>query len=1027
MANTNETTTKFKVDISDLKKNIQEANRQIKLANAEFKAASSGMKDWEKSTDGLSTKIGSLKNVLSNQEKILKSYEKQLELITAEYGDNSKEADNMRIKIANQQTAVNKTKNELSTYETKLNEVVKSQSQSASATEKQNTAYNNLKKTVSDQQAQLNELKKTYANVVIEQGESSEKAQELSKQISDLSGELNENKTKLKDAESAADEFDKSLEELDKEADNATNGGLSAFTVALGNLVADLLSNVISKLKDTVTNTIEVGKAFQTSMSNVQAISGATEEELKLLSDTAKDFGSNTQFSASEAADALGYMALAGWDAETSAKALGGVLSLASSSGMDLAKASDMVTDYLSAFGLSADKSAYFADMLAYAQSNANTTVEGLGEAFKNSAANMNAAGQDVETTTALLSMMANQGLKGSEAGTALTAVVRDMTSKMKDGAIQIGDTTVAIQDSEGNFRDLTDILFDVENATSGMGDAQKASALMSTFTADSIKGLNLILNAGVGEASKFEDELKNSTGTAEKMADVMNDNLNGDLTSLNSKLEGVQIAIYEKFEPALRDGVSILDKLLDAIQFVVDHSTEFIAALTAMGAGIAAYVAYTTAMTVMTKGWQALTVVTKAQTIAQAALNAVMALNPIGLIIAGIVALVAAFVVLWNKSETFREFWINLWETIKEKTSEVWNAITEFFSSAWDKVQEVWGGITEFFSGLWESVKEIFSTIAQWLYDNVFQPIMNFFQPVIDFYINAWKIIFELAEGCWIAIKAVWSVVSEWINAKVVQPVKKFFTDLWNNVSSVASTAWEKIKTVWNKVSSWFNTTIIQPITTFFGGMWDKVKSGASKAWDGIKSVFGNVADWFKDKFSKAWQNVKDVFSTGGKIFDGIKEGITNAFKTVVNGIIKAINKIIAVPFKAINNTLDKIRGVSIAGIKPFENLISRFTVPEIPLLAKGGVLKKGQVGLLEGNGAEAVVPLENNKKWIKATANALKVSLKDEGLLGSSNTTSTVNNNYNFVQNNNSPKALSRLEIYRQTRNQLQLAKGV
>lgn len=1050
MANTNETTAKFKVDISDLKKNIQEANRQIKLANAEFKAASSGMKDWEKSTDGLSTKIGSLKNVLSNQEKILKSYEKQLELITAEYGDSSKEADNMRIKIANQQTAVNKTKNELTGYESKLEEVVKAQSQSANVTEEQNKAYNELKKTINDQQSELAELKNTYANVVIEQGKNSEEAKNLSKQISDLSGELSENKTKLKDAESAASEFDKSLENLDDEANNTTNGGLSVFTVALGNLAADILSNVINKMKDTIANTIEVGKAFEKSMSNVQAISGATDEELAMLRDTAKEFGSSTQFSASEAADALGYMALAGWDAETSASALGGVLNLAASSGMDLAKASDMVTDYMSAFGIEASKSAYFADVMAYAQGNANTTVEGLGEAFKNSAANMNAAGQDVETTTALLAMMANQGLKGSEAGTALTAVMRDMTAKMKDGAIQIGETSIAVQDSEGNYRDLTDILLDVEKATYGMGDAEKSTALMSTFTSDSIKGLNLILNAGVGEASKFEDELRSSTGTAETMADVMNDNLNGDLTALNSKLEGVQIAMYEKFEPALRAGVDVLDSLLNAIQFVVDHSTEFIAALTAMGAGIAAYVAYTTALKIMTEGWKSLTIVTKLQAAAQAALNAVMALNPIGLIIAGIVALVAAFVILWNKSEAFRNFWIGLWEGLKNSVlavvdwiKENWQSMLlflinplagifkycyEHFEGFRNFVDGVVQSIKDFFVNMWDGLKEIFGTIADWINVNVFQPIIAFFEPVITFFTEAWNIIKQLAEGCWIAIKAIWSVVSEWINTNVIQPVKKFFSDLWDKVSSAASTAWNKIKGVWNVVSSWFNNTIIQPVSKFFGNMWDKLKSGASQAWDGIKSVFGKVADWFKEKFSAAWQNVKDVFSTGGKIFDGIKDGIVNAFKTVVNGIIRAINKIIAVPFNAINKILDKIKGVSIAGIKPFEKLISRFTVPEIPELAKGGVLKKGQVGLLEGDGAEAVVPLENNKKWIRATANALKVSLQEEGLLGGlSNNASTVNNNYSFVQNNNSPKALSRLDIYRQTRNQLQFAKGV
>lgn len=316
---------------------------------------------------------------------------------------------------------------------------------------------------------------------------------------------------------------------------------------------------------------IKVGSDFESAMSNVTAISGATGDDLQMLKDTAQEMGATTQFSATEAANALSYMALAGWDANQSASALPGVLNLAAASGMELASASDMVTDYMSAFGMSCEQSGYFADMLAYAQSNANTTAELLGESYKNCAANMAAAGQDVETTTSLLAMMANQGLKGSEAGTALAAVMRDLTAKMSDGAIKIGDTSVAVQDANGNYRDLTDILQDVESATNGMGDAEKAAALSSTFTADSIKGLNLILNAGVSNAADFENQLRNSGGTAENMANVMNDNLAGAMKSLQSRAEAFGIAIYESFSVQLKDAVNAaadaLGSLTDAFE----------------------------------------------------------------------------------------------------------------------------------------------------------------------------------------------------------------------------------------------------------------------------------------------------------------------------------------------------------------------------------------------------------------------------------------------------------------------------
>lgn len=1011
----NNTTAKFSVDISDLKKGIQEANRQIRLANAEFKAASASMDKWSNSTSGLAAKIEQTDKVLTQQKKILNSYKQEMEQVIAKYGENSKEADNAKIKYENQRAAVIKTQKALGDYKSALTALEKEQAESAKAAERQATAFESLEKTISGQENNLSALKSEYANVVLEQGRNSKAAQDLASQIKELSGELNENKTKLSEAEGAADEFDQTLQDT-------TSGGLSVFTVAVGNLVANVLTGLINSMKDVVGNTIEVGKAFDSSMSNVAALSGATAEDLQMLRDTAKEFGSTTKFSASEAADALGYMALAGWDAQTSASALGGVLDLAAASGMDLAAASDMVTDYMSAFGMEAQKSGYFADVMAYAQANANTNVTQLGEAFKNSAANMNAAGQDIETVTSLLAMMANQGLKGSEAGTALTAVMRDMTSKMDEGAIAIGDASVQVMDAEGNYRDLTDILRDVEAATNGMGDAEKAAALSSTFTADSIKGLNLMLNAGIDEAAKFEEELRKSDGAASDMAKTMNDNLNGDLTNLGSKLEGVQIAMYEKFEPALRDGVDVLDKLLDAVNFVIDHSTEFIAAMAAMAAGVATYLGFRTAMKVMEEGWAALTVVTKAQAAAQAILNAVTMLSPWMWVVTGIMALVAAFVVLWNKSEAFREFWINLWETIKEVAGSVWEAISGFFSEAWDKVQEIWGSVSEWFSEKWEAVTEIFSAVGDTI-KKIFGAIVDYFykkfEPWIKFYTEAWKIIAELAKGAWEIIKAVWAIVSEWFKTKVVEPVKQFFIDLWNGIKQAASDAWETIKGVWTVVSTWFNDTIIKPVSNFFTNMWNNIKKAASDAWSGIKSVFAPVAEWFEDKFRTAWQKVKDVFSTGGKIFDGIKEGIVDAFKAVVNAIIRGINKVIAIPFNAINDMLDRIRNVEILDFHPFRGLISRFSVPSIPELARGGVLNRGQVGLLEGSGAEAVVPLENNKRWIAAVTRELKVALQTEGLIaaGAQTLAPVVNNNYTFNQTNTSPKALSALEIYRDT----------
>lgn len=966
MPKSNETTTKFKVDISELKRGIQDANRQIRLANAEFKAASSGMENWGKSADGISAKLAQLDRVLSSQKSILDAYKKQLALIVEEEGENSKGADEMRIKIANQQAAVNKTTAEIKRYEQQLDDLTDS-----------------------------------------------------------------------------TDDATESIEEMDDATEEASDG----FTVmkgALASLVADGFRKAISAVKDFAQGTIEAGKAFEKSMSNVAALSGATNDELELLRQTAKDYGSTTQFSASEAADALGYMALAGWDAKQSASALGGVLNLAAASGMDLASASDMVTDYMSAFNIEAKDSAYFADLLAYAQANANTTAQGLGEAFKNSAANMNAAGQDIETTVSLLAMMANQGLKGSEAGTALTAVMRDMTSKMKDGKIAIGETSVTVMDAEGNYRDLTDILLDVEKATNGMGDAEKAAALKSTFTSDSIKGLNLILNAGVSNASDFEDALRKSSGSAEDMADIMNDNFNGALTATKSKLEGVQIALYEKVQPALKSGLAAFNEFLDALKWLIKNGEKVIAVLGGMAAGVAAYVAYTTAITVMTKGWQALTIATKAQAVAQKVLNAVMAVSPTGLIVAGITALVAAFVILWNTSEDFRNFWINLWEQIKEAAEPVITVLVEAFTKAWEVIKPIIDGAVDVFKQAWVKIKEIWDAV---------QPYFRALWEAIKVIFSVAKNVFETYfKAAWIAVKAVWSVAVGyfkliWTNIKAIFSVAKAV------IGGYFKAAWESIKFVWNTVTGYFRavwesiklifSVVKDVLTGNWAGAWEGIKAIVgtwkdyfSGVWAGIKKVFSTVGSWFKSIFSTAWKAIKNVFKGWKDFFSGLWDTIKDTFgdlgdaigDTIGSAVIGAINGALSMVESAVNKAIDMINSVldvinEIPGVD-----IGNVDEISLPRLATGGVLKRGQVGLLEGSGAEAVVPLENNKKWIAATARDLKQSLADEGMIGGiAGSGKGVVNNYNFVQNNTSPKALSRLEIYRQTRNQLNFAKGV
>ena len=496
---------------------------------------------------------------------------------------------------------------------------------------------------------------------------------------------------------------------------------------------------------------------------------------------------------------------------------------------------------------------------------------------------------------------------------------------------------------------------------------------------------------------------------------------------------------IMNELEPTIKSFVEWLKS--DAIPWIIENGDKIIATITGIGAALVAFKAVTIVQGIIS-ALTTLIPIIKSVGVAQAALNLIMAANPIGLIIAAVTGLVTAFVVLWNKSDAFREFWIGLWEKIKETTKTVIDAVVGFFTGLWDGIKEkagaaaefisgIWSGISEFFGGIWsgissaagaawDAIKEFFAPAVEW-----FTKLLNSIRATVDSVIT---VIIGLAKGCWTIIQRVFEVVGDWFNKNVIQPVSKFFTDMWDTISTSAKTTWDAIKTVFDVVSKWFNDTVITPITTFFGGMWDTIKSGAAAAWDGITSVFGVVVDWFREKFSAAWQAVKDVFSTGGEIFSGIKDGIVSAFTKVVNTIIRGINKIITIPFNAINEMLNKIRDISILDVKPFEGLWGQnpLAIPQIPELAKGGVLKRGQVGYLEGNGAEAVVPLEKNTQWIKRVAAEMSQQLNDGSTVTNSSTNNTVNN-YTFNQTNNSPKALNRLEIYRQSKQQTAFIKAV
>ena len=316
-----------------------------------------------------------------------------------------------------------------------------------------------------------------------------------------------------------------------------------------------------------------------------------------------------------------------------------------------------------------------------------------------------------------------------------------------------------------------------------------------------------------------------------------------------------------------------------------------------------------------------------------------------IPLVLAG-VTLGGVGVAIGDASGTFSAWdeWLNgIGESISNWFSNTISAIGDFFTNIWNDIKDGAKSAVD-------AIKGFFSDIGDWFYTNVIEPIGNFFSDL------------------WQDIKDIANSVADWF-VQAWTDIKNFFVDTWNSIKEKASNTWDGIKNVFSTVGNWFHDKVISPVGDFFSGMWGKLKKGAKDAWAGIKDVFSTVANFFGDIFSKAWKKVKDIFSTGGKIFDGIKDGIVNAFKTIVNAIITGINKVVALPFKGINWALNKIKNIEILGLKPFD-WIDTISVPQIPKLAKGGITNGATLAEIGEAGREMVLPLEANTQWMDLLA---------------------------------------------------------
>lgn len=524
-------------------------------------------------------------------------------------------------------------------------------------------------------------------------------------------------------------ETENELKRLESEAKNA-NSELAKIGEA-GQVLqnaGDKISGAGEKLLPITAGVTALGTAavktasdFDSAMSKVAAVSGATGDDLQALRDKAREMGSKTKFSASEAAEAMNYMAIAGWKTNDMLSGIDGIMNLAAASGEDLATTSDIVTDALTAFGLTAQDSGHFADVLAAASSNANTNVSMLGESFKYCAPIAGALGFSCEDTAEALGLMANAGIKSTQSGTSMRSIMTALSGEVKFCSAAFGEMEIATSNSDGSMRSLSDILADCRVAFDQMSESEKASAAETLVGKNAMSGFLALMNAAPSDIDKLSGAIANCDGTSLSMAETMQDNLAGQLTILKSQLEELAISFGEILMPVIRDIITKIQGFVDKLNALDPATKQNIIKIGLMAAALGPLL-IVVGKTISSIG-SMMTFISKIPTMIAGAKTAFSTLGaaiggisaPVVAVIAIIATLVAAFVHLWNTNENFKNSILSIWEQIKSTFERLTSSIVDRinalgfdFQNFGEMLKAMWNGLCSVLAPVFEGVFQI-------------------------------------------------------------------------------------------------------------------------------------------------------------------------------------------------------------------------------------------------------------------------------------------------------------------------------
>lgn len=704
----------------------------------------------------------------------------------------------------------------------------------------------------------------------------------------------------FKQATSAAQDFvkknEKTFESFRQVGAAATAGGV-AVAAGLGGAVM-------------------VAKDFESGMSAVAAVSGATGKDLQALTNTAREWGASTSFSATEAAKGLEYMALAGWDTQQMMGGIGPILHLAEAGALDLGRASDLVTDSMSALGLEVSDLDGYLDKVAQTSRKSNTDIDALMEAMVIAGGTFSRFNIPLEEANAFLGVLANRGTKGSEAGTALNAIMDRLTSGTGQAADALDELNISAFDSEGKFKGMEAVMLELNDALGGMTEEQRAHYQSMVAGLEHGKSFEKMLQGLNGEYYDLKGEIVDSNGALLEMRNTMKDNLQGDMENLSSAFEEIAISIGTVLLPHVKNMIEFVQSLADKFNSLDDKTITIIAVIATLAAGFLLLVGPILMLVgfipSMLAGFTALSTVFAAIT------------GPIGLTIAAVVAIGAALVIAYNKFEWFRDVVDAVWQAIvgaimaavdgivafvqdiATQISTYWNENGELIRAAtenvWNAIQTVISTVMPIIQGIIQAVWFVIQTVVMAVWEN----IKGVIQGALDIILGLVKVFAGLFTGDW---QAMWDGIKQMFSGVVEFLWNLVQLMLWGKllkgIAVFAGTFRTAVSTMWTTVRSLF-TNAINAIRNFFTNGFNAMRNVASTSMNTIRSTISNV-----------WNAISNTFTT---IITTIKNVVLNGFKTVVNTIktqmTNAVNAVKNAVSKFYNAGKDLIKGL-IDGIK--------------------------------------------------------------------------------------------------------------